>query len=577
MKEKISNLINDVIKKLDYPQVDFVVDYPADLKFGEYSCNMALILSKQINKNPQEIAEIFKQEILKSDNEIFEKIEVAGPGFLNFYLNNKYYYKNISIAKNLDLSYGRGQKLKNKKIIIDHTDPNVLKQFHIGHLMSNAIGEFISRVYEWNGAKVIRYTYQGDLGMHIAKTIWGMKKMRDAFPQNTDSLTDKLKFIGQAYTLGDSQFEEDENSNAEIKEINKKVYELYDDNKENDDLDLEVYYKKGKEWSLLHFEEIYHKLGVSFDRYIFESEVFKRGQKIIHENVPNVFELSDGAIIYNGEKEGLHTRVFINSQGLPTYEAKEIGLVFFKKQLTGEHDVSIVITANEQIDYFKVLKSALSKIDQDSAKKLIHISHGMMRFAEGKMSSRKGNVITGESLINDVENLVLEKISDRNFDLKLQKEIAETVAVGAIKYSILKQGAGKDIKFDFEKSLSFEGDSGPYIQYSYIRAKSVLEKAVEQKIFFDEVINPSDWQITKLEKLIARFGEVVEKSMIELSPQHLATYLISLAGEFNSWYAGEKIIDHSSNMNYKLNLTAVTMMTLRNGLQILGIRVPEKM
>ncbi len=577
MKNQIYDLVLRASKNLNLPEAEFAVEYPADFKFGDYSANIALSLSKLAKVSPHELAHKIKNEIEKNLPDTIEKIEVAGPGFLNFYLSKTFFQNMIQQANELDFKFGHNEKLSGKSILVDYTDPNPFKQFHIGHLMSNTIGEFISRIYEASGAKLYRYTFQGDVGMHVAKTIWGIKKMGDAFPYDTDSLHDKLNFLGKAYAYGSNQFEDDQTSQAEIKDLNKKIYELYDDSKVVDDLDLKVYYEKGRKWSLEHFDEIYATLGSKFDRNIFESEIFKIGEKTVRENVPNVFELSDGAIVYKGEKVGLHTRVFINSQGLPTYEAKDIGLAFFKNTLVENYNASIVITASEQTDYFRVVKSALKELDEEIGIKTIHIGHGMMRFTDGKMSSRKGNIITGDSLITDIENLVDEKIKDRNFSPDQGKKVKEVIAVGAIKYSILRQATNKDIIFDFEKAISFEGDSGPYLQYTYTRAKSVLEKAHEAGIKIAEGSRPIEWQTTTLEKMISRFPEVIEKTLSELSPQNLVTYLSLLAGEFNSFYAETKILDDSQSVAYKLNLTRSVLITLRNGLQILGIKVPERM
>lgn len=577
MQEKIREYINTALDDLKIESADFSIEYPNETKFGDLSTNIAMVLAKSLNENPESLAKKIIDNINTKNYPDIKIAEIAGPGFINFFLSDEYLLNNIKSINDQDVNYGKNKQLDGQTVIIDHTDPNPFKQFHIGHLMSNAIGESISRIYEYNGAKVIRYCYQGDVGPHVAKTIWGMKQMTEAFPHDGDSLHDKLNFLGQAYTLGSNRFEEDEVVKAEVKEINKKIFELYDFNKANDDLDLQVYYEKGKQWSLLHFDEIYSVLNVNFVRSIFESEIFEMGQKIVNDNIPEVFSLSDGAIIYEGEKDGLHTRVFVNSQGLPTYEAKELGLSFFKKQLAKNYDKSIVITAVEQKEYFKVVMAALQKIDSEMANKTEHITHGMMRFQDGKMSSRKGNIITGESLILDLREKIFEKIADKDYDQNLKDEISINASVAAIKFSILKQSPGKDIIFDIEKAVSFDGDSGPYIQYTYARGKSILEKAAEQGVRYSEYSLPIDWKLTGLEKNLYKFPDLVARSLEEKSPQIIANYLIKLATEFNSFYEQNKILDDVETMAYKLTLTKSVMIVLRNGLNLLGIKTPEKM
>jgi arginyl-tRNA synthetase len=289
-----------------------------------------------------------------------------------------------------------------------------------------------------------------------------------------------------------------------------------------------------------------------------------------------VFEESNGAIIFPGEKYGLHTRVFISSQGLPTYETKDIGLAKKKMSLEKGLTSSLIVTANEQDAYFQVVFKALEFIFPEYAKISKHIGHGMMRFASGKMSSRAGNVITAESLIGEVEKLVEAKIAEQNLSEKEKKEIKDVVSVGAIKYSILRQAIGGDIIFDFEKSISFEGDSGPYLQYAYTRAKSVLEKASKEKV--KPALKKMPNEVTELEVMLSRFSEVVERSGKEQAPHYIATYLIELARVFNAYYAKHKIVDAKDEYSpYKVALTSAFMQVMKNGLEILGIRVPERM
>ncbi|MFZ3016069.1 MAG: arginine--tRNA ligase, partial [Minisyncoccia bacterium] len=271
----------------------------------------------------------------------------------------------------------------------------------------------------------------------------------------------------------------------------------------------------------------------------------------------------------------LHTRVFVNSHGLPTYETKELGLteLKFKKE---NPDISVVVTANEQEEYMKVVKKALEIIKPEIAQKLKHIVHGMMRLSTGKMSSRKGNVITGESLLDDAEKEIAGKIADRNFTEEEKIKIASDVGVSALKYSILKSAIGGDIVYDFEKSICFEGDSGPYLQYSYARAKSILEKALEEKIVsgFENIPN----ELFEIEKLICRFPEVVLHSAEEFEPHYIANYLVELARSFNGFYGNTKIIDKDDPASsYKVALTEAFSIVMKSGLNLLGIKAPEKM
>ena len=571
IRQEITELIKKGLDTLGLKQEDFIIEHPKELQNGDYSTNIALVVSKTLGKNPQEFAEEFIKVIEQDKSEQIEKIEIAGPGFINFHLSAKFFENYIKEVINQEDGFGFNNNLVGQKTIIEFTDPNPFKEFHIGHLMSNTVGEAISRLAEANGAEVKRANYQGDIGLHVAKAVWGMIETRSAFPEDGDSLEDKVNYISNSYTFGSKQFEVDPQIAEEIKKINKKLYD-------KSDAELQIYYDKGRAWSLEAFEKMYELLGTKFDYYFYESEIGPFGAQVVLEGLEkNIFEKSDGAVVYKGENDGLHTRVFINSQGIPTYEAKELGLSKKKSDIY-DYDKSIVITGNEIDGYFKVVLSAMGKIFPDLREKTKHISHGMLRLPEGKMSSRTGDVITARGIISDINERLAKKMADRNFSQEELKEISNILAVSSLKYSILKQSPGKDIVFDFEKSISFEGDSGPYLEYTATRAKSLLHKALGDSAHSFNVRHPEDWQINNLEKLLYRFPEIIEKSYEELAPQQLVVYLTDVASTFNSFYGNEQIIDGSDpNSNYKLALSEATRVVLENGLKILGIKVPEKM
>ncbi len=554
--DSLENAICRALKTIGVENNDVHFEHPADLSHGDFSTNIALASSKLAKQKPREIAEKLVAELQKDLPKGVERIEIAGPGFINFHLSKEFFADTI---KNVDVDFGKNAAFKGKKVMVEFTDPNPFKEFHIGHLMSNAVGESIARLFEYQGANVIRACWQGDVGLHVAKAIYALLQMGD------DSLT--VAKLGSAYVMGEKEYE---THKQEIDDINKKIYR-------GGDSQIDKIYSTGRALSLERFEIFYKLLGTKFDHYFFEGKEGREGQPIVEKNIGGVFEKSEGAVVYRGEKHGLHTRVFLTKEGLPTYEAKELGLNKAKFEKEPDIDTSIIVTANEQSDYFKVVLAAMGEVLPEIAKRTKHLAHGMLRFASGKMSSRKGNVITGETLIAQVTIMVHEKIKDREMDAEEKNSLAEIVAIGAIKYSILRQAIGGDIIFDFEKSISFEGDSGPYLQYSYVRAKSLLHKAEQENVQAKAAL-PENWETTVLEKLLYRFGEVVERAGTELQPHYIATYLIELAGAFNSWYAKEQIVNGADAASpYKVALTAAFATTMKNGLFLLGIKVPEKM
>ncbi|HEY0221151.1 MAG TPA: arginine--tRNA ligase, partial [Candidatus Paceibacterota bacterium] len=377
--------------------------------------------------------------------------------------------------------------------------------------------------------------------------------------------------LKDAYAHGNKEYEENEKAKEEILEINKKIYDERDE-------EINKILEESRKESLEQFESIYKRLDSKFDYHFYESESGEVGKELVEENIGKVFEKGEkGAVIFQGEnfEPKTHTRVFLNSEGLPTYEAKELGLAQIKKDWLN-YDKSITVTGNEQDSFFQVVEVAIGEVFPELKGKLMHLSHGMLKLPSGKMSSRTGSVIRADDLIEQVKDKVLEKIKDREFNDKEKDSISEIIAIGAIKYSILRQAIGGDIVFDFDKSVSFEGDSGPYLQYATVRASSILEKSKGVVEISEEI--PVDWQTTNLERLLERFGSIVEKSGREYSPHYLVTYLTELASEFNRFYAEHKIIDENDQTSgYRLAITEAFVNVMTKGLHLLAIKVPEKM
>ncbi len=527
VRAAIEQAIQEALKELGAEDISFVVERPASMEHGDYATNAALVAAKILKSNPRDIANSLKEKL--STIVGVEKIDIAGAGFINFYLSHNALLEVVDDA--VQEGWGTNALYTGQHVLVEYTDPNPFKEFHIGHLMSNAIGESIARLFAAGGADVKRANYQGDVGVHVAKAIWAKRQK----PEMS---------WGEAYVYGSAEYEAHK---EEIDELNKTIYEKTDPQ-------VNELYDQGKKQSLEHFEEIYKTLGTTFDYYFFESETGPLGVDLVHK-YSEIFETSDGATIFRGENVGLHTRVFINSKGLPTYEAKELGLVVAKKK-RGQFDLSLTVTANETRDFFRVVRAAAEKIFPDLEDKMLTRFHGFLKLTTGKMSSRLGNVITGESLIKDLT----EEARGR-----------EDVAVGAIKYMVLRQNTGKDIVFDPEKSLSLEGDSGPYVQYALVRTRSLLRQAKDAKEVEKEFSNKV------LSRLLIHFPHVVERASMELEPHHVATYLTELAAAFNSWYASEKLIVDGEVSKGALALVEAVEHTLAKGLEILGIPAPQEM
>ena len=566
--EEIKTEITNWLKEAGVAEPVVVLERSAAPGFGEFATNVAMRHAKELQKNPLEIAEDLAKFLQEKGVKFLEKAEAAKPGFVNLYLTKDFFAQelaNIFAAPN----WGSNESLSGKKIMVEYTQPNPFKPFHIGHLMSNAIGESLSRIVEFSGANTIRANYQGDVGPHVAKAVWSL--LKKGRPSDTLSSIEKTDYIGKCYVEANTAYEENSEVKEEIDLLNQKIYDRSDE-------EVNTLYDWGMKITLHAFEGIYKILGTKFDRYYFESGMAQIGKKIVLDNIDKVFTESDGAIVFEADKYDpkLHTRVFVNSKGLPTYEAKEIGLTITKFEKENP-DLSIVLTAVEQADYMRVITKAVSLLHPEYVSRMKHVSHGMMRFADGKMSSRTGNVVTGESLLTEAKQTVLQKLAERDVPDEEKNSIATKVSVAAVKYSILRQALGYNIVYNFEESISFEGDSGPYLQYATVRAGALLKKAKLEHLAVS-VSQPAGWQVTSLERNLNRFPETVKKSLVELEPHHIAVYLTELASAFNSFYGQGKIVDKNDpTSGYRIALTQAFYITMQNGLNLLGIEVVDQM
>jgi arginyl-tRNA synthetase len=543
----------------------FSLDQPEMASHGDYATNVAFTLSKKLGKSPKETAESLVSELQTELEEIVEKAEVAGPGFINFFLKDDVRTDEVETIAASDLANEKGKG----KVLVEYTDPNCFKVFHIGHVMANAIGEAIARLHEAAGYDVMRVCYPSDIGLNVAKGVWGALELASEKPANGASLKEHVAFLGKAYAFAHQKYEEDEAAKAAIVEVNKAIYG-------GTDARVMEAYAEGRTLSLEYFETLYEKLGTKFDEYIYESEVADPGLAIVKANIGKVFEESEGAVVYKGEADGLHTRVFINSIGLPTYETKDIGNYERKLALLPDAEKYVVITASEQSDYFKVVNRVTEKIHPELIGKLLHISHGMMRLASGKMSSRTGNVIGGEDLLDQIKEALAPRVADMRVEEENKEGLLNDIAVGAVKFSILKQAPGKDSIFDFEKSISFEGDSGPYLQYTHARICALLDKAREAGIDTESYMIGQPER--ELEQVLIGYEQALLKATSELAPQAVLQHLLLVTRAFNNLYGRVQIVGENKETSaYYVLLAQAARNVIAHGLSTLGIVAPERM
>lgn len=552
--QEISELVIKAVADLFTIEVEVELTRP-DEQFGDYATNVAMRLSKKVGQTPREIAEKIAGELLKSDD--ISKAEVAGPGFINIILSEEALLKEVERAPE--------KSLQDQVIVAEYSDPNPFKILHAGHLYTSVIGDSIANLLEAAGGQVHRVNYGGDVGLHVGKTLWAV--LQDLGGEHPDKLADIPKekhseWLTECYTVGTAAYDENEDSKSEIIELNKKVYEIQ---READcDSKLAKIYWTTRQWSYEYFDEFYEKIGVDFEKYYPESETVQLGLETVKKHIGSVYKESDGAIVFEGEPYGLHTRVFINKEGLPTYETKDIGVIQLKKN-DFNFDKSIVMTGNEQAEYMKVVLKSLEQYEPELVQATTHITHGLVKMAGGvKMSSRKGNILRAAD--------ILEEAREANKSANNQDD--EHISLGAIKYSFLKNRIGGDLIYNPEESVSLQGNSGPYLQYAHARARSIIAKSQALK---------DTTQITGLQKdernllrKISEYAEVVERATNDLMPHHICTYLYELAQAFNRFYENNRVIDDEREA-LRLQLVELYAQKLKSGLELLGIHAPEKM
>jgi len=539
MYEELKQAVKEAAKKLFEADIEPQLTRPEE-KFGDYATNAALQLAKQAPASPHQIAQQLADQ-LKGRPDL-QEVTIAGPGFINFRLTNQALAKAALSAAQLP------KPLAGQQILVEFGDPNPFKEMHIGHLYSYIAGDAIASILESRGAEVKRLSYHGDVGRQVAQAVWGMRQIE---------VRDDVS-LGQAYAKGAQAYESDEKAKAEIDEINQRIYK-------QDDPTVGDLYQKGVKISFEYFDKILNKLSISNDKRYLESQTTPVGVKLVQENIDKVFKESQGAVVFEGEKVGLHTRVFITSKGLPTYEAKDLGLVKLKAQDFPGASQSIVITANEQAEYFKVMLAALAQIEPELTVKTTHLSHGFVNLSTGKMSSRTGEVYSAAKLIAEVD-----QASNRQFP---DADPANKTSIAALKYDFLKTRLGGNITFDVEESVSLEGNSGPYLQYAHARARSILSKAVAKTPMEIPDLDPVE---RSLALKISEYPEAVTKAAAELMPHHICSYLYELAQAFNGFYEKSRVIGDARE-DIRIRLVESYSQVIKSGLNILNINAPEKM
>lgn len=558
MKKEIAKALKKEIK-LPEKEIINLIEIPPESSMGDFAFP-CFTLSKTLKKSPQQIANDLKSKIKIPQG--FSYVDVAG-GYLNFTLDRKKFSKNL-VEEILKEKEKFGKKKSASKGMIEFSQPNTHKAFHVGHIRGTSLGESLSRIAEFFGEKVIRANYSGDTGMHIAKWIWCYKKFH-----SKEKLKDDEKWIASVYVDAVKRLSEKEEFQEEVNEINKKI-------EDKSDKDINELWEKTRKLSIDSWEKIYKELNTKFDVHFFESEVEKKAKEIVEDLLKKkIAKKSQGAVIVDLEKYNLGVFILLRSDGTVLYSAKDLALAQ-KKFKEYKLDWSLIVVGNEQDTYFRQLFKTIELMKIKTPKVFKHITYGMIRFPTGKMSSRTGDNILYSEFIKEVSDYAKKRISERSEKLS-KKELdkrALAVAIAAIKYSMLKQNPNKNIIFIKQEALNFEGDTGPYLLYSYARANSILKKAGKYKSnFFIEELEPLEIELTKK---LSQFSEVVENAHKHYNPSIIANYSYTLAKIFNEFYHACPVIN-SKQKEFRLTLVQSFKIILGNSLNLLGIETLEEM
>ncbi len=530
------------------------LEFSSRPEFGDYTTNVAI----QNHLDAKEIVDKLNKD--KSLKEIIEKIEIAGPGFVNFHLSTKALTNNLSQIIELKENYGKSEPKNKQTWLIEHTSPNPNKAMHLGHLRNNVLGMSISNIWEFSGIKVIRDDIDNNRGIAIAKLMWGYLKYGDV---KKESSMRPDRFIDELYTKASADFEDPK--------VEKQVRQMVIDWEKGDEKTWELW-KKVLAYSYEGQDMTLKRLGSKWDKVWHEHEHYKEGKKIVEDGLKKgIFKVGvGGAIVTDLKKYKLPDTVVIKSDGTALYITQDLALTKLKKE-TFHADKMFWVVGPDQNLALKQLFAVCEQLGIGKINEFTHIAFGYMSVkGGGKMSSRKGNVIYIDDLLDEAK----EKIKSLH---NIADDIAEEVGTGAVKYSILKVGRLQDIAFDINESISFEGNSGPYVQYTYARTQSVLSKSNKQPNVILSVAEGSlsGQELFVLHELI-KFPEIIEYAATSYSPNILCEYLYVLASRYNTMYNKVKIIG-SDHEEFLLALTFAVSQILKNGLALLGIAAPEKM
>lgn len=563
---EIAKKISDVTN-ISKEELANYIEKPKNSEMGDYAFP-CFKLAKELKKAPAIIAEELKNN-MDIDKNLIEKVEIVG-GYINFYINKESLAREV--IKEIDLKkekYGSSNEGENKNVVIDYSSPNIAKPFHIGHLRSTVIGQSLYNIYKFLGYNSIGINHLGDWGTQFGKLIEGYKRWGKEYNIDKNPIDELTKL----YVRINEECKKDE---SVLEECRKNFKKLEDGDKTCVEL-----WKKFREVSLKEFQKVYDILGTKFESVCGESFYTDKMPEIVEmlEKSGKLIE-SQGAKVVDLEEKNMPPCIIIKSNKSTTYETRDLAAILYRAR-TYDFCKAIYVTSYEQILHFEQIFEVAKLLDMDEKYKenLVHVPFGMVRLKEGKMSTREGNIIKLEDLLNEAVSRVEKIIEEKNPELENKKEIAKKVGIGAVIFNDLSNSRIKDEIFDWDTMLNFNGETGPYIQYIYVRTKSVLNKAGYipkiEDVKIDNLLDKSSMEVLKL---IYSFNEIVKLSISKNEPYIIARFLIDLAKAYSVFYTENQImIENTEIKDARIYLTYMVNVVLETGANLLGIQMPERM
>ena len=560
--EEIVKILKDKIS-LSSEKIEALIEVPPEEKFGDYAfpCH---ILSKELKKPPQEIASILSSEL--KPKELIEQIYPIGP-YINFKVNREKFAEYVlQEIFEKDLDYGSDTQGKGKTIVMDYSHPNIAKPFGIGHLRSTVIGNALYNIFRELGYEAIRINHLGDWGTQFGKVIaaykmWGEEK---------ELFSDPIATLYDLYV----RFHREAEGKPELEEEARRWFKRLEDG-DSEALGL---WEKFKNYSLEEFNRIYKMLDISFDSYAGESFYNQFIEKTIDKmKKMGLTEMSQDALIVNLEKYGMPPCLIRKKDEASLYATRDICAAIYRYETYHFHKALYIVGSAQKL-YFQQLFKVLELMCYPWANNLVHVDFGWVKFKQVMMSTRKGNIVLLEDVLNKSIDLALKIIKEKNPDLENKEKVAFDVGIGAVIFANLFTRRNKDIDFDWDKVLNFEGETGPYVQYTHARLCSLIRKynqPIEERVNFGVFSMEEE---NMLLKRLEDFPRRIKSSAREYDPALICSYLIELASLFNRFYQKERIItENVESTKARMLLVKAVQTVIKSGLSILGIKSPEKM